>query len=90
MIPRSQEIVDAEDTLKRALVAVIGGTRPQVSVSQVKAWLREHFGIDETEVTVHLYQPEDFLIVFHYADDMMRVLHAPPPPNAPFHLILKK
>jgi hypothetical protein len=40
-------------------------------------------------VTIRRYHPEDFLIIFSYANDMLRVLHDPPSVDAPFVLIFK-
>jgi hypothetical protein len=89
MVHRSDEINAAEQALERALVIVVGGTRPPVSTADVRLWLRDLYGILSSNITVHHFHPEDFLISFSSSDDMFRVLHHPPP-NPLFALILKR
>lgn len=78
VIPRSAEIVAAEDALGRALVALIGGTRPPVSPAMVRRYLFDRFNISADEVDVRRHDPEDFIVRFTHRTDRDRVLAAPP------------
>ena len=55
---------DAEEVLKRGMVATITGTRPAVFIGEVEATLYSMFDLQLGDFTVHLHQPEDFLIIF--------------------------
>ncbi|KAJ1259584.1 hypothetical protein BS78_10G167400 [Paspalum vaginatum] len=93
VIPRSEHLDTEENHLSLALVATVGGTRPIVSVVQVEQYLVSLLSFDADQFSVHLYSPEDFLVVFRSARsaaDRDRVLHGPPPPSPPFRLIWKR
>jgi hypothetical protein len=45
----------AEARLASALVAIVGGTKPVVSVAHVTEHLVRHFQVDEEVVFVHRY-----------------------------------
>lgn len=87
-IQRSAEIDQAENDLRLALVAAVGGTRPTVDVTQVRRLLHQLFAVEEVEI--RLFQPEDFLIIFRTEADLERVFRSPYPPGAPFLLIFKR
>ncbi|KAK1694840.1 hypothetical protein QYE76_011537 [Lolium multiflorum] len=53
---------DLEQRLQLAMVATVGGQRPGVSCEQVEAALRWR-GVPEGTFSVHVFAPEDFLIV---------------------------
>ena len=55
---------DAEEVLKRGMVATITGTRPDVSIAEVEATLYSMFDLLPGDFTIHLHQLEDFLIIF--------------------------
>jgi hypothetical protein len=69
-------MADMERQLRHALVAHVSGNRPLVSCDQVRAAL-VRWGIPTERFSVHLYQPEDFLIVFAAAEFKNRVLAMP-------------
>ncbi|KAJ1292927.1 hypothetical protein BS78_01G028200 [Paspalum vaginatum] len=69
-----------------ALVATIGGNRPPVSVEQVRQYLVSFHGVAIDRFSVHLYSPEDFLVVFSDLGCRDRVLHGAPPRSPPFRL----
>jgi hypothetical protein len=89
MVHRSDKINAAELALERALVIVVGGAHPPVSTAYVRLWLRDLYGGPSSNITVHRFHPEDFLISFSSLNDMFRVLHHPPP-NPLFALVLKR
>jgi hypothetical protein len=55
---------EAEQVLRRAMVASVTGTRPAVSAAQVAHVLHASFNLRPGDFTVHLHHPEDFLIIF--------------------------
>jgi hypothetical protein len=69
---------------------VVGGTRPSVTIAEARGWLSACFNIPGDSVTVRRFHLEDFIIIFSYVDDMLRVLHDCPPAGAPFTLIFKR
>lgn len=79
VIPRSTEIEEAEKELSRALVALIGGMRPEVTTVMVRRHLRDHYGLLEESITVCCHVPEDFLMTFTSRHDCDMVLHSVPP-----------
>jgi hypothetical protein len=83
VIHHFKEMVEEEAALDLALVAVVGGSRPPVSIVAVEVWLHTQFGIPSADIVVRRYQPEDFLICFSFLDDMLRVLHNRPLANPP-------
>jgi hypothetical protein len=88
-IHHSEEVVAAKHALQLALVTIISGNRPPVSMDQVCHWIQEHYDIPSDSVTVQHFQPEDFLITFSFYDDMLHVLHNPLPQDASFVLVFK-
>jgi hypothetical protein len=55
---------------------------PSITIARVRCWLQGSFEVPGDFVQIRGYFPEDFLIVFSYFDDMLRVLrfyswHAP-------------
>jgi hypothetical protein len=66
-----------EQSLELALVVVVGGSQPLVSTTEVKRWLQTHHGISEDRVTIKLYYPKDFLIIFSSPGDLVQLLHHP-------------
>jgi hypothetical protein len=78
----SNEINDEEHALDFVLVAVVYGSHPLVTIAEVKCWLETFHDIPSDRVIIKHYHLEDFLITFSSGDDMMRVLHQPPPPVA--------
>jgi hypothetical protein len=88
VIHRSVEIKAEEHAPDLALVAVISGSKPHVSLLNVHSWVANSFNILRDCFQVKIFQPEDFIITFSYYDDMLRVLHDPPA-AAPFSLVLK-
>jgi hypothetical protein len=75
--------------LNLALVAVIDGTRLPVTIDEVWQWILFAFNILGDSVQVRRYYQEDFMVVFSYYDNMLRVLHDMPPSGMPFSLIFK-
>jgi hypothetical protein len=71
-----------EESLKFALVAVVGGTRLPITIAQVRQWLLVDFAIPGDSVAIRHYHLVDFIVSFSYYDDMLWVLHNPP---AAFH-----
>jgi hypothetical protein len=90
-IHRSEEVIAEEQALQLTLVAVMGGTRrPSPSPRSRGGSSHASTSPATTSDTIRRYYPEDFLITFSYADDMLRVLHDRPPASAPFVLIFKE
>jgi hypothetical protein len=90
VLHRSEEIEDEECNLEFALVTVVGGCRPSVSIANVRNWLFTQFSIPGDNVRITRFHPKDFLIVFSFYDDMLHVLQEPPSPSAPFVLVFKQ
>jgi hypothetical protein len=88
VVHRSDEINVEERSLDLGLVAVVGGIRPRVSLLDIHHLIADSFNIPGDSFTMQRYQPEDFLLKFSYYDDMLHVLHDPPP-IAPFTLVFK-
>lgn len=78
VVPRSAAIQAVEDELGPALVAIVGGTRPQVSVSMVYDYLLTRFDITADEVEVRRHHPEEFVARFRHGADRERVLSSRP------------
>ncbi|CAM0955630.1 unnamed protein product [Alopecurus aequalis] len=73
VIRRSRGLEDMERRLRFALVAYIGGGRPEVSCEEVAVELFRAHGLSGNEVSVHRFLPEDFLLVFSSAEARNRV-----------------
>jgi len=63
-MPRTTEIEEAKGFLRRAVVATITGTRPEVAVNAVSDALCALFNLVPDAFSIHLYHPEDFIIIF--------------------------
>ncbi|CAL4898611.1 unnamed protein product [Urochloa decumbens] len=90
VIPWSPVIEANEQALGSALVAMVAGTRPEVSSAQVELYLLDHFHLGSEDAEVRRYSPDDFLIVFRRRIDADRVLHAEHPANAAFTLTFRR
>ncbi|KAM0859199.1 hypothetical protein ACQ4PT_047365 [Festuca glaucescens] len=64
IVSRSVEVEQAEEVLRRAMVASITGTRPPFTAEEVTATIYEQFKLRPGDFSVHLHQPEDFLLIF--------------------------
>jgi hypothetical protein len=89
IIHHDEEIAAKQHAPELVLVAVVGGTRPFVTITEFRAWLTSCFNILGDSVTIRRFHLEDFVIVFSFYDDMLRVLHDRPPAWAPFMLMFK-
>jgi hypothetical protein len=90
VLHRSEEVDREERELGSALVTIVGGCHPVVSIADVRHWLQVQFNIPSADIQIRRFFPEDFLISFSFYDDMLRVLHDPLPSVAPFLLVLKR
>lgn len=63
IISRSVEMEDTEKVLQRATVASITGTCPVVFADEVVDVLYTTLELQPGDFSVHLHQPEDFLIL---------------------------
>jgi hypothetical protein len=73
IISRTVAMEEAEEVLKRAMVATITGTRPAVSADAVADVLHYSFGLMDGDFSVHTHHPEDFLLIFHSKAALDRV-----------------
>jgi hypothetical protein len=64
VIPLTPAMDQAEVALANALVAMVGGTRPVVSPSQVVQLLSQHYLVESFDVQVKWHSHADFLLVF--------------------------
>jgi hypothetical protein len=64
--------------LELALVALVGGTRPQVTTAMVYSYLFNRFEITSDVVDVRRHYPEDFVVRFLQRADRDRVLGSQP------------
>jgi len=78
VVPRTEEMQFSEDMLGNALVAMIGGTRPEISTARVYSYLRNRFDIQLDVVDVRRHEPEDFVVRFRHRADRDRVMGATP------------
>jgi hypothetical protein len=76
VVPRTAEIQMEEDRLSSALVATIGGTRPDISTAMVYTFLFTRFEIIVDEVDIRRHALEDFIVHFRHHVDRDRVLEA--------------
>jgi hypothetical protein len=58
-------------------VAETGGTRPPISLVDVRRLVVDHYSIPGDSFQVKWYFPEDIIIVFSYLNEMLQVLHEP-------------
>jgi hypothetical protein len=73
IVRRSLGMQDLERRLQFAMVAYVGGGRGPVPPELVQEALVCQMGLPGEGFSVHLYQPEDFLIVFANAELRNRV-----------------
>lgn len=91
MVPRSAELQAAEDALSLALVAMVGGTKPAVSLAMVRDYVRINFGIVDDAVSMLRHAPQDFIVRFRRREDLEAVLGTPVAREAaPFTLIWRR
>jgi len=83
VVPRTKAIQAAEEALDNALVAMVGGTRPDVNTGILYTSLSNRFGITADEVDVRRHAPEDFVALFHHWADRDRVLESRPSGQVP-------
>ncbi|KAK1663152.1 hypothetical protein QYE76_051311 [Lolium multiflorum] len=76
VVRRSESMNNLEQRLRFAMVAYIGGNRPSVSCEQVSVALAA-VGVPASAASVHLFAPEDFLVVFSSAEHRNRVAALP-------------
>lgn len=74
---RSNAMADLERRLQFAMVAYVGGSRPEVSPERVLAELERVKEIPHSQMSVHRYRPEDFLVVFSSAEIRNRISASP-------------
>jgi hypothetical protein len=90
VIHRSDEINAEERALELPLVMIIGGTRLPIVTVELRRIIADHYGISADSFQVHHFHPEDFLVVFSFMGDMLRVWHDPAPPALALVLIFKR
>ncbi|TVU15732.1 hypothetical protein EJB05_39270, partial [Eragrostis curvula] len=90
VIPRSVAIAENERILKDALLAVVRGTRPHVSVRQATLHLEEDYQVPSDKFSVHQKGPGEFLILFKEKALCDRVLHASHPSGSLFRLCFRR
>lgn len=76
VIPRTVEVATNEVALERALVTVVVGIRPDLTLFDVQDYIMGHFGVEPGLFMVHLPYLEVFLVLFRDVDVMMWVLNA--------------
>lgn len=76
ILPWSQALANEEQELSNALVAMVGGTRPTLSVAQIKFLLLEHFRVGEEDVKVLCFGTHGFLLKFTTRAMADQILHA--------------
>ncbi|KAK1649160.1 hypothetical protein QYE76_066965 [Lolium multiflorum] len=77
VVRRTAAMCDLERRLKFAMVASVEGRRPAVSCEEVTVALRWR-GVPEGTVSVHVFAPEDFLVVFESEELRVHVAGMPP------------
>ncbi|CAD6266694.1 unnamed protein product [Miscanthus lutarioriparius] len=91
VIPRSVELQAADDALSSlALVALVGGSRPTVTIADVRHQLTLFYRIPDDAFSISCYAPEDFLVKFNSRHDLEDVLRGPVPIGTPFFLVWKR
>ena len=87
-IPRSEELIDAEESFRLALIGSIDGTYPEVEAEDVQHLLRITHNI--YGVHVRRYSTTDFLLEFKSSTDIKKVMRSGCPTHAPFKLTFKR
>jgi hypothetical protein len=77
VVRRTVAMGDLEQRLQFAMVASVGGRRPVVTCEQVFAALKWR-GVSESAMSVHVFSPEDFLVVFASEELRNHVASRPP------------
>jgi hypothetical protein len=77
VIRRSPGMVDLERRLRHAMVAYVGGSRPEMTCDQVSMAIAARMRVSVNQFSVHRYLPEDFLVVFAIAELRNRVAVLP-------------
>lgn len=70
-----------------ALVAMVGGLHPKVSVFQVGQLLEEFLNLIPEDFEVQWSEPNDFLVQFSTPEIAERILYSHLPAEVPFQLI---
>ena len=83
-IPRLEQLLLEEARLSNALVVLVVGTRPPVSLEQVRSLLVHSYGVEATEFTMHRVCLEDFIVVFNDPVSREHVLRSPFPVESLF------
>lgn len=73
-----------------ALVAMVGGSHPKVSIFQVGRLLEEFLNLIPEDFEVQGSQPDDFLVQFNTYEIVERILHSHLPAEVPFQLIWRR
>uniref|UniRef100_A0ACD5YJY4 Uncharacterized protein n=1 Tax=Avena sativa TaxID=4498 RepID=A0ACD5YJY4_AVESA len=89
VVRRSVAVNDLEQRLQFSMVAYVGGSRPAVSCGQALEAIVAT-GVLETEVSIHRFAPEDFLVVFGHAEHKARVAAWPLIEHAGFSLFFRQ
>ncbi|XBH64439.1 hypothetical protein VPH35_118202 [Triticum aestivum] len=77
VVRRSAVVSDLERHLQFAMLAYVAGQRRVLAPARVKEILAGKLDIAPKLVSVHCYRPEDFLVVFAYAEVRNRVAACP-------------
>jgi hypothetical protein len=72
--------------LSLALLALVLGTRPAMTLATMLHYHHEHYGIMEERVSVQRTRPNDFLVRFSHQEDLELILNNQRPGSAPFTL----
>jgi hypothetical protein len=75
IIPRTPAMNAAEAQLSNTMLAMVGGSQPSISPSQVREHLQWHFGLADEAFQVRRSFPDDFLVSFSDGKDLARMLH---------------
>jgi hypothetical protein len=90
IIPRTVAMDAAEERLANALVVVVGGTRPAISLAQVLHYLASFFQVIEHNVVVRCSALDDFILMFLDRSVADKVLLSNPPTWSPFVLLFRQ
>jgi hypothetical protein len=79
----------AETHLSNALLAMVSGSRPTVSLAQVQEHMQRYFGLSaETFQVCHSFL-DDFIMIFNDGGDLVCVLHVEPAAEGGFSLFFQ-
>lgn len=85
-MPCTPSLHAVEDALSLALLALVLGTRPAVTLAMMMNHLQEYFSITDEHVFIQRTRPDDFIVRFSHREDLERVLATPLPEGAHFSL----